>query len=83
MFVLSKVCVMKDKLSTIELTVRPKKLLRRKRFNATEMKHVPRSMINDRSALFGNGLSSLGIGVELLFETNNGEDEDCFADIQL
>lgn len=40
-------------------TARPKNLLRRNRFNATAMKQVPRRIINESRALFGNGISSV------------------------
>ena len=60
----------------VKLTVRPKNLLRRKRLSATEMKHVPSNIIKDRSALFGNWLSSLVIDVELLFNKNEDLQED-------
>jgi len=48
------------------------------------MKHVPSSIINDRSALFGNWVSSLVIDVELLvlFNKNDEEREDCLGDKQ-
>jgi hypothetical protein len=42
------------KKKNLSFTVRPKKLLRRKRLSATDIKHVPRRIINERSALFGN-----------------------------
>lgn len=45
------------------LTARPKKLLRRNRFNATDMKHVPSRIINESNALLGKSLSSLEMNV--------------------
>jgi len=57
------------------LTVRPKNLLRRKRFNATDIKQVPNRIINESKALFGNWLSSVGMIV--VFELIG---IDCFID---
>ncbi len=67
-----------------KLTVRPKNLLLRKRLSATAMKHVPRSIMKERSALFGNCISTFDINVELLlFNKNEAEDESCFfGDVQ-
>jgi hypothetical protein len=68
------------------ITVRPKKLLRRKRLSAIAIKHVPSNIIKDRSALFGNWISSLVIDVELLFvllfNKNDEDNEDCLGDKQ-
>ncbi len=65
-----------------KLTVRPKNLLLRKRLSATAMKHVPRSIMKERSALFGNCISTFDINVELLFNKTEAEDESCFGDVQ-
>jgi hypothetical protein len=48
------------------------------------MKHVPRSIMKERSALFGNCISTFDINVELLlFNKNEAEDESCFfGDVQ-
>lgn len=58
---------------TRTFTDRPKKLLRRNRFNAMDIKHVPRRIINESNALFGKSLSSFDIRV--LLDLNDDEME--------
>jgi hypothetical protein len=60
----------------INFTVRPKNVLRRKRLSATAIKHVPSNIINERSALFGNSVSSLDITEELLVNKSEVDDDE-------